>query len=156
MQEEIFRKKSIDRVASPEALDDYVKVASPGIWMLLVGIIILLISVCIWGVVGHLDTKVSIGVVNDGNDNVCYISESNINKVKIGQKFMINGTEGEILKISSTPVQGKNLSPLMLHALNIGDDDWAYEVVTDHDLGAGEYESYIVTESVSPMSFIFN
>ena len=39
----IFREKSIERVSSPEKLDDYIKVVSPGIWILLAAIIVLLL-----------------------------------------------------------------------------------------------------------------
>ena len=39
---EIFRKKAVDRVASPEQLNDYIHVTSPAIWMALIGIILIL------------------------------------------------------------------------------------------------------------------
>ena len=156
MNEEIFRKKSIDKVSSPESLNDYVKVASPSIWIILIGIIILLIGVCAWGVLGRLDTKVNVGVIKDASENICYIGENDISKVKVGQKFNVAGTECEIIAIGSTPVQGEDLSPLMLHALNLTDDDWAYEAKIKGDIKDGEYEAYMITESVAPMSFIIN
>lgn len=156
MNEELFRQKSIDKVSSPEALNDYVKVASPSVWVILVGIVILLIGVCVWGVMGRLDTKVNVGVMSDGSDKICYIRENNINQVKVGQKFEVASIECEITEIDSTPIQGKELSPLMRHALNITDEEWVYKAIINGTLNAGEYETYIVTESVSPMSFIIN
>lgn len=156
MNENIFRQKSIDKVSSPESLNDYVKVASPSVWMILVGIIILLIGVCVWGVLGRLDTKVRVGVTNNGSESVCYISESDIHKVQIGQTFEVNGNRCEILMIGSTPIQGKELSPLMLHALKLNTEEWVYEAKVSGDIEVGEYESSIVVDSVSPMSFILN
>ena len=35
MSDQIFRKKSLDRISSPEQLNDYIRVANPGIWMIL-------------------------------------------------------------------------------------------------------------------------
>jgi len=45
MSDQIFRKKSLDRISSPEQLNDYIRVANPGIWMILAAVIILPISV---------------------------------------------------------------------------------------------------------------
>ena len=56
MNDKIFRKKSIDRMSSPEQLNDYIKVTNPGVWMALAAIVILLIGVCVWGVFGKLVT----------------------------------------------------------------------------------------------------
>ena len=50
MNEGLFRKKSIDKISSPEQLDDYIRVSNPAIWMLLSCIIILLVGMCVWGI----------------------------------------------------------------------------------------------------------
>ena len=38
MDESIFRKKSLDRITSPEALGDYLHVTSPTVWLRAVAI----------------------------------------------------------------------------------------------------------------------
>ncbi|MDO5485163.1 MAG: hypothetical protein Q4F51_02440 [Sarcina sp.] len=48
MEEQIFRKKSLDRLSSPEQLNDYLHVTSPGIWIVLGAVIFLLISIFVW------------------------------------------------------------------------------------------------------------
>ena len=53
-KESIFRQKSIDRISSPEQLHDYIKVSSPGAWLVLVAIIIFLVGALIWGVKGSI------------------------------------------------------------------------------------------------------
>ena len=40
MKNELFRKEAIERIASPEDLNAYVKVLSPRVWLILVGIAI--------------------------------------------------------------------------------------------------------------------
>ena len=68
MNDKIFRKKSIDRMSSPEQLNDYIKVTNPGVWMVLAAIVILLVGVCVWGVFGKLETKLSVAAVSqDGS-----------------------------------------------------------------------------------------
>ena len=50
----IFRKKSIDKVSSPEKLDDYIKVTTPSVWITLVAILILVVGAVMWGIFGRI------------------------------------------------------------------------------------------------------
>ena len=156
MNEGLFRQKSIDKVSSPESLNDYVKVASPSVWLILIGIIVLLVGVCIWGITGRLDTVVNAAVVSEDEGQILYISEEDINKINVGMDLQINDENCQILEIDGTPKQGKLLSPIVLHALDIDEDEWAYEVKISKNFPKGEYETSIVIESVSPMSFVIN
>ena len=46
MNDQLFRKKSMEKITSPENLNDYIRVASPGVWMTLCAVILILIGVC--------------------------------------------------------------------------------------------------------------
>ena len=50
----LFREKNIERMESPEKLTDYLSVTSPGVWLVMATIIVLLAGVCIWGVLGRI------------------------------------------------------------------------------------------------------
>lgn len=50
----IFRQKNIDKVSSPEKLDDYIRVTTPSVWITLAAIIVLLAGVIVWGIFGEL------------------------------------------------------------------------------------------------------
>lgn len=50
----IFRQKSIDKVSSPEKLDDYIKVTTPSVWIALMAMILLLVGAIVWGFFGEL------------------------------------------------------------------------------------------------------
>ena len=54
----VFRKASLDRLASPEQLDQVIKVTSPRGWMALAAIGFLLVAGLTWAVVGSLADKV--------------------------------------------------------------------------------------------------
>ncbi len=54
MKESLFRKKNIDKVFSPDQLNDYIKVSNPSTWVILAAVIVLLISVLIWAVYGEM------------------------------------------------------------------------------------------------------
>ena len=53
-QNSIFRQKSLDRISSPEKLDDYVKVTTPSVWIALTAIILLLAGALVWGIFGEV------------------------------------------------------------------------------------------------------
>ena len=50
----IFRQKSIDKVSSPEKLDDYIRVTTPSVWITLAAILVLLAGAIIWGIFGEV------------------------------------------------------------------------------------------------------
>lgn len=61
MENSIFREKSIDRISSPEELDDYMKVTSPALWMIFATIILILIAVLVWSVTGRIEENLVVG-----------------------------------------------------------------------------------------------
>lgn len=48
----IFRKKSIERVSGPEELNDYIRVTTPSVWIVLLAIVVLLAGVLAWSIFG--------------------------------------------------------------------------------------------------------
>ena len=54
MNNGIFRQKNIDKVSSPEKLDDYIRVTTPSVWITLAAIVLLLIGALVWGTFGEL------------------------------------------------------------------------------------------------------
>lgn len=57
----IFRQKSIDRVSSPEQLNDYIRVTSPSVWLVLLAIILLLAGLLAWSVFGTIKATAADG-----------------------------------------------------------------------------------------------
>ena len=51
----IFRQKSIDRVSSPEQLNDYIRVTTPTVWLVLLALVILLLGMLAWSVFGTVE-----------------------------------------------------------------------------------------------------
>ncbi len=53
----IFRKKSLDRVSSPEQLNDYIRVTTPSVWLVLLALVILLAGMLVWSVFGTVEAR---------------------------------------------------------------------------------------------------
>lgn len=58
----IFRKKSLERVTSPEQLNDYIKVTTPSVWIILAATLILIIGTLVWAVFGKIRVNTESGV----------------------------------------------------------------------------------------------
>lgn len=59
----IFREKSIKRVSSPEQLNDYIRVTSPSVWIILLAIILLLAGIVVWTLFGTVSYEDASGIV---------------------------------------------------------------------------------------------
>lgn len=57
MKKNIFREGSLERLSSPEQLDQLIKVTSPRAWLALLAVVIILISIVVWSILGSLPTK---------------------------------------------------------------------------------------------------
>lgn len=137
MNEEIFRKKSLDKVKSPENLDDYIRVSNPGVWLLLASIIILLAGVCVWGIFGHIDSTADITVTAE-------------NGVITGTVSGLEVTEGITLRIADTEcaISGVECDPET--------GGMICTVTAEADIPDGTYEAKLVTGSIRPFSLILN
>ncbi len=157
MNQQLFRKKSIDRVSSPEQLNEYIRVSNPGVWMVLTAIVILLVGVCVWGVLGHLDTTLSTVAIAEDGEMTVYVKEADIASIEKGMTVMIGDTECEITDISVQPVPvDAAFTDYALHVGGLQIGEWVYAVKISGQLADGVHSAEIVIESVSPMSFVLN
>lgn len=139
MSEEIFRKKILDKVKSPENLDDYIRVSNPGVWLLLISIIILLAGACVWSFFGHIDSTVETDVHAGGGTVICYIAEENIASVEVGMTVKFDEFEADIINVC----QEKSSS-------------YTCELQSSQQIPDGIYNGWIVTESIKPLSLVLN
>lgn len=139
MKKEIFREKSLDRVKSPESLDDYIRVSNPGVWLLLVSVIVLLAGAVVWATFGHVDSTIPVTVAIKDNVTVCIVAEENIESVKEGMIVEFADTEAVVTAIGEKNEMGYtcNIKP----ATSMPD---------------GFYEGKLITKSFKPLSFILN
>ena len=159
MRSQVFREKSLERVSSPEQLNDYSRVTNPSVWIALAAVAVLLIGVCIWGVFGKLDTVLHVGAITAGEQTVCYVKESDIDTVSTGMNVQLEGEVYKICEIALQPIQAdENFPEYLAHLGGITEGEWVYAVILDGAAGVegGIYDAQIVVESIAPMSFVTN
>lgn len=157
MEKEIFRKKSLERVSSPEQLNDYIRVSNPSVWIVLIAVIVLLAGVCVWGVFGKLETRLSVAAVAEEGEIVCYVREAEISKVETGMEVSAGGKTFSVAEIAGQPIAvDAAFGEYFLHVGGLQTGEWVYAVKLDGSLADGIYAAEIVVDSVSPMSFVLN
>lgn len=139
MKEEIFRQKSLQRLKSPENLDDYIKVANPGVWLLLASVIILLTGACVWGFYGRINCIAKARVHAEKGVVVCYVSDDDIAFIKKGMTVSFDDYKADITAIGQKENQG-----------------YACILQTRQVVPDGFYDGTIVISSIKPISFILN
>ena len=134
---QIFRKKSIESISSPEQLNDYLKVTNVGVWVLLASVILLLAGLFAWSTVGRLETTANgVAVVENGTAQIL-IFDTNKGGIKSGMTVRIGGDEYTVSTVEKDDL-GRSI---------------AYAPVSEAD---GKYDVKIVIESITPISFLFS
>ena len=147
----------MDKISSPEQLHDYVRVANPGIWMVISAIAILLAGVVVWGFIGKIDTTMATAIVTDHGNAVIYIGESDAEKIEVGMTVRCGEEEYKITEIAKEPIKvDGSLTDYAIHASGLTVGEWVYEVNIDGKHSDGVEKAEIVIESISPISFILN
>lgn len=143
MNEEIFRKKSLDKIKSPENLDNYIRVSNPGVWLLLISIVVLLVGACVWGIFGQIDSTIPTTVRIENGSTVCYIDEEEISAVQIGMTVKFADSKAKISQLGEKDESG------FVCILTLDSD-------SSGELSDGLYDGEIVVQSYNPLSFILN
>jgi hypothetical protein len=137
MDNQLFRKQSMDRISSPEQLQDYMRVTSPGIWMVLSAVIVLLAGLIICSMVGKIETKYEVRAeVQDGKTSVILDAD----------------TEYAVKKGMTLRIGDQDVSIEYVRTLDSGET----VVSASASLPDGTYDAEIVTESITPISFLTN
>lgn len=170
----IFRQESLDRVASPEQLNDYIHVSSPSVWLTLGAFFILAISVIVWGFTDTIPKTMSAnGVVENGNV-ICYIGVDKLDSDITGCRAKITPSDfssseipvsGTVVKVSKTPYSAQEINNTLKNdwiESNLVDSKYSYAVticVNDRSLHieSGKIAAVSLTiAELKPIDFIFN
>lgn len=153
MSKPLFREKNLKKVNSPESLNDYVRVSNPGVWLLLAAVIALLAGAFVWGYFGRMESTVKAAVIVTDEKTMCFVRRDDIQILRAGMTVRVktaDGTvEGTISELAGTDHLYAESDIMEL-------SNMVYAALLDLKLPAGNYEATVVTESVSPLSFLFN
>ena len=139
MESGLFRKKSLDKFQSPESLHDYIRVANPGMWILMAAMILLLVGACIWGIWGTVESTVNAVIHVDDGVVTCYADEADAERIHPGMRVRVGQLEGTLGEQADTSEMG-----------------YRYTVEMDPCPDEGIWSAEIVLDAVNPISFVVN
>ena len=134
------------RVSSPAEMHDYMRVTSPGLWLILGTLIVLLIALVVFSSFFTLENTLKVKARVEVFENTivavtCTLPLSDKDVVALGQKVRIAGTEGTIDFIMQDEEE-LNVTVAM--------DDESFT------LPPGLYDAEIVLEATTPIHFLIN
>ena len=132
-QTTIFRKKTLDRISSPEQLTDYLRVTNPGIWVVLVAVILLLAGIFAWSMVGTLETTADATVIVE--DHVAQIVPAGAEYLDAGMPLRVAEQEF-MIAAAETDEYGRMTG------------------TAEVSLPDGTYEGEVVVDSTRPIDFL--
>ena len=160
MENGIFRKKSLDKISSPEQFNQYLCVVNTGVWLVLAAVFLLLSGFWIWGFFGALKTTLPVAAAVDGGNMVFYVPSEQAQGIEEGMKVEVSDVEYVVSKKSVRPEKvSDSLEPYLQYLGGFEEDSFVFAIdaePVEDAVADGQYEAQIVVESVSLMSFLWN
>ncbi len=181
----LFRKESIDRMQSPEKIDEYIRVSTPRVWILAAALSLIVAGVLIWGFVGSIPKTVSAsGVIYNetvenfvfDNQAVCLLPVGTAGQYLRGHEAKIMTADGRSFPGRVSAVREDPYSYEEIQAMARSDwrmqvlwgdtqDLYKYAVVVDFDpdvrnrMNVNDRELVTVTivlSDVRPIQYVLN
>ncbi|MBR6115820.1 MAG: hypothetical protein IKQ10_11700 [Oscillospiraceae bacterium] len=134
---DLFRKESMDRIQSPEQLNDYLRITNPSIWMVLCAVIVLLAGLLVWGSFASIDSHADgVAQVEDGVMTVWFES-GQFQNVSSGMKVTVGNSESYIISVG-------------------WDESGRFFALADTALSDGTYDARVVFRQTQVMKLLFN
>ena len=131
----LFRKKAMARISSPEDLTSYLRVTSPGMWLILAAVIVLLVGLFAWAAVGTLETTVDAAAIVQNHTAEVIAVGQDADTLKAGMPLRIAAQEFVIASVELDEYSRAT----------------AYAEVSLPD---GTYDAEIVVEQTRPIEFL--
>lgn len=129
----LFREKTLARISSPEKLTDYLRVTTPGIWIILGVIVLLLGGILVWSTIGTLETTAEVKVMV--KDHKAYVVTDGNGTIEDGMPLRILSND-YFIATTDTDEYGRKYG------------------ISDVSLPDGSYSGTIVTEKIRPIDFL--
>ena len=96
-EQQIFRKKSLDKISSPEQLKDYLHVTNPSVWILLAAVLLLLISLLVWSDFAVIENQAAgTASIDSGVITLHFDEPEQAKNIETGMEITIGGVTAPI------------------------------------------------------------
>lgn len=109
----IYRKSSLDRLASPEQLDKMIQIASPSLWLAVAGAGLVMLTVLIWAIFGRLPDNQEISGIYMSSSNVQGVYSTyggKVSQVAVSKNDYVE--EGDVIAVITNDSAGLSAEQL--------------------------------------------
>lgn len=150
------------KLSSPDQLNNYIRVTSPGTWIVLAAILVLLAGLFFWLFTGQLEVSTHTQIFTNGSNSYAFLPREQLHGIKPGLPARIENSRisGTVTQISTKPSHFTDIVEL------IGDDN-AAQMGIDYPLltlfmvsldipnaPQGVSQAAIIFDTVKPLSFL--
>lgn len=156
MENGLFRKKSLERISSPEELHDYMRVTSPRLWMLLGAITALLVGFIVYASTATMENTMPIEVK---------VSQYELETNAAGEVEYMTAIEAHLPRTMKDQVDSNMMVRIgrieaKIAYVGVGENETIFLNIDpgmDYvPLDEGKYDAELVLESTLPISFLWN
>ena len=98
----LYRQESMERIQSPEQLNDYMRVTNPSVWVILIAVILLLVGVLIWSAAARIDSYAAgTAQVQDGAMVMVFDDADQAKNVEAGMAVTVGDSASVISSVGS-------------------------------------------------------
>ncbi len=51
----VFREKNLEKLSAPEDLNDYIRVTTPSVWLVMLALVLILVGFIAWSILGTVE-----------------------------------------------------------------------------------------------------
>ncbi|MBQ3705777.1 MAG: hypothetical protein II888_04910 [Clostridia bacterium] len=158
----LFRERSLEAIESPESLNDYLKVTSAGVWLVMGAVILLLIGGILWSIFGRIETSKSVAVSGENGGASVYVPYDSLEAVMASGTVQVDGasyrlsdreTDAEMIVVT------EEMNPFVRVAGRLQAGDVVVRIpLAESDSGLesleGVHAGTVITESLQPISLL--
>ena len=132
----LYRKESLERIESPEQMNQILRVTNPSVWLLLTAVILLLVGLLVWGSFTYIDSMAyGRAEVSDGIMTLRFDDEKLAEDIEPGMLVTVGETSAEIL--------------------SLGHDEQGIFALAETDLSDGVYEAGVRYKQTQILRLLF-
>ncbi len=134
----VFRRSTMNRIASADDLDHYIKVTNPSAWIITCAALLLIAGIIVWAVVAIVPVTVNTtGFLLESQQDdegvvVCWVNKPTADKIReSGAKASVNGVEAQSVMVDETPVSLSETREFLgseFYLESLGLSAWNYQV----------------------------
>ena len=110
MSTQIFRKSALEKLSTPEKLDQLITVVDRKAWVPILGVFIAIVSLVLWGCFGVVEKKIPVQgmLMGGGVHDIVPVASGQLLEIKVNTGEKVN--EGDVVAIINQPILMQQLA----------------------------------------------